>query len=652
MSGARRPFIVLLCALALPAFAASQETALKIVPGPKTISEEERALTDPAAAVVLVDETALDDSAAGHREVRRHVRAKVLRNEGRELADIEIPMFFSGDRLYGFWGRTLLPDGRVFEIALEQVTYQQIAKGHGGYRFRYARAALPGVIPGAVIDYGYELHEGRLRLLERIDLQQRWPVQNLRLRWRPYSGEFASAHRIWNRETVNPEVAKDGRILRLEVRDVPGFEREPFMPPDPQVRPSVALYYMVDAEDARAYWGRRAADEQEDMEAFFKDDASLRETIAGWKLPAEMDLQDKLKHAFTWIGTHVRNLDLAASEEVRPDLAAVEGKERSARHVLAEGEGTSWELAALFAGFAKVLGAQPVPVLAPDRTEQVWDVEVAAPFRFDEVLAGIRRDSKLTLCAPGRGLAYGEAPWWTTGVPALLPGGIIQVPAPSATRSMQEVSGTLAFPESNTAEIHWTSRATGQQALDVRQSLGHLKGSALQERLDEICGGGGKGEVESAAAEGVEHMGDDVKLLCTVRLSSALPDEDEEVDGYKVAVVGPWAFAPPDFEGRTERRHPIVFPYPRVDTARIKVAAPPGFVPAPDPVAPVVLESPYGRYKLAITRSETGFVVERGYALTALTVPAKEYAPLRAFFDGIRRADRATVTFFRADTER
>jgi hypothetical protein len=91
---------LLLAALSPPAAAAPhQDTALKIAPGPKAISEEERALTDPAAAVILVDETSLDDSAESRREVRRHVRAKVLRNEGRDVADVEIPMVAKGDRL-------------------------------------------------------------------------------------------------------------------------------------------------------------------------------------------------------------------------------------------------------------------------------------------------------------------------------------------------------------------------------------------------------------------------------------------------------------------------------------------------------------------------------------------------------------------------
>src|SRR5262245_31981274 len=104
-----RRVALLMMLTAVPAAAATQETALKISPGPTAISGEEQAMTDAAAAVVLVDETALDDSAAGHREVRRHVRAKILRNEGRDLANVEIPLFFSGDRLVEFWGRTLLP---------------------------------------------------------------------------------------------------------------------------------------------------------------------------------------------------------------------------------------------------------------------------------------------------------------------------------------------------------------------------------------------------------------------------------------------------------------------------------------------------------------------------------------------------------------
>ena len=640
------PFLVALASLT--AAAPTEDTSLKISAGPKTISEDERALADSAGAVVLLDEMAIDDSAGFRREVRRHVRAKILRNEGRDLADVEIPMFAKGDRLIDFWGRTLLPDGRVLEVSLENVVYQRIAKQGRWYRFRYARVALPGVIPGTVIDFGYTLREDHFSFLERVDLQQRWPMRSLRLRWRPWSGDFATAYRLWNAQAVNPAIAQEGRTIRLTVQDVPGFETEPFMPPVPQVRPSVALYYLSNAPTPRAYWGFRAAEEQGRMTDFFEDDASLREVVGGWNLPSTMPVEKKLEHAFGWIGDHVRNVDLTGSAEVRADVAATEGKDRAARHVLAEREGDSWEIAALFAGFAKVLGAQAVPVLAPDRTWQIWDVEVAAPFRFDEVLLGVKSGEKLTLCAPGRGLAYGDVPWWTTGVPAPSPSGVVQAPAPSPRQSLQDVSGTLTFPESGVATLEWTRRLTGQQALDARQAARQEK----QEGLDTLCGADDRVEVVSAKAEGLDQLTGEVRVHCSASTQATdLPGENEddgtEAGGYEISLLGPWVSAPPDFEGRTQRRHPIVFPYPRVDTARIEVAAPAGFEPAPEPPAPVTLDTPYGRYKRVVTRTDRGFVVERGYALTALAVPATEYAALRDFFDGIRRADRATVKFVR-----
>jgi len=65
--------------------------------------------------------------------------------------------------------------------------------------------------------------------------------------------------------------------------------------------------------------------------------------------------------------------------------------------------------------------------------------------------------------------------------------------------------------------------------------------------------------------------------------------------------------------------------------------------------APPTVESPYGRYALMISATPEGYHLERLYALTAVAVPAKEYEPLRRFFEDVARADATRLEFRRAE---
>src|SRR5262245_28257102 len=160
MHGARG--LCLLCVLvlsALPTAAAKPDTSLDVGPGPLTISPEEAALAGDGKtdAVVLLEEQSIDEHLGTDRELRFHLRAKILTNEGRSLADIAIPYLKGEDKIKEWWARTLLPDGKVMELPLDQAIQHTAVKVRSAEQ-REMRAALPGVIPGAVIDYGYVLH--------------------------------------------------------------------------------------------------------------------------------------------------------------------------------------------------------------------------------------------------------------------------------------------------------------------------------------------------------------------------------------------------------------------------------------------------------------------------------------------------------------
>ena len=134
----------------------------EIRPGPTSISDEEHAITeDPAAgvehAVILVEETERDEDIGAEMETRFHRRVKILSNQGRDLANIEIPFDPRTDRLKEWWGRTLLPDGTVLDISqslpytLAQITSldERAVEGHLAflsYAARLHRVAGPAFI--------------------------------------------------------------------------------------------------------------------------------------------------------------------------------------------------------------------------------------------------------------------------------------------------------------------------------------------------------------------------------------------------------------------------------------------------------------------------------------------------------------------------
>src|SRR6266850_5937922 len=165
-------------------------------PGPAAISDEEMAIVaDPnngaTHGVILLEEWLQDDNAKIGR-TRFHMRAKILSNEGRDLANMEIPLRHKEAELKEWWGRVLTPDGSKTEIPREQLTEKSVIKS-ARREVRTLNVALPGVEPGTVIDFGYEVRDPVISWATLVPLQRAWPMRRLRYRWIPVTGENPAA---------------------------------------------------------------------------------------------------------------------------------------------------------------------------------------------------------------------------------------------------------------------------------------------------------------------------------------------------------------------------------------------------------------------------------------------------------------------------
>jgi hypothetical protein len=583
--------------------------------------------------------------------MRYHLRAKILTNEGRGLADIEVPYVRGEGKIKEWWARTLLPGGGTLELPLEKLEPRTALKA-GGFEVRVLRAALPGVVPGAVIDYGFLMRTGPIPY-QRVKLQKEFPVRKVRLRWRPAQG-LNGAYRLYAAGLPITARTEDHAIHVLG-DDLPAVVEEPWMPPPTYARGAVTLYYVLFGNPL-TYWNDQGQAYERVLKEFLGPDKILRDVVDAWKLQPGQPLEEKLAHAYRWVTEHVKDEDLLAFED--QPASKPEREERSINdrlpNLLRRGQGSERDISMLFVGLARRLGAEAHLVLAADRRYAIWDRDLYSMIPFNHALVEVRPPGKgndaIVLVDPGSGLDYGQVPWWLTGVSALLStkdgGRPIFVPPAEAGKNLSETRARLAIDEEGTLRATWTRASANARGFDERHYLRQLAPQPRDERLRELCAGEEDDfEVTGATAPGLMDTFGALRLECGVERELAGPLEDGP--RFSFVVEGPWIDPLPDFEGRTTRVHPVIFDYARTDKATLEVEAPPGFQPLATDPATQDFETAFGRYTRTVKTTASGYEIERNVAFTPMQVPASDYPLLLGFLEEIRTADRVPLVFER-----
>ena len=129
------------------------------------ITPEEQALKDVAEqsgapAVILERQEIADDLNNFHSTFKR---IKILTEEGRKYADVELPYNRHGFSIGDISGRTVHPDGTV--IPFEGKPFDKAILRGKGIRYHVKAFTLPDVQAGSIIDFRYSLRYPDKRLL-------------------------------------------------------------------------------------------------------------------------------------------------------------------------------------------------------------------------------------------------------------------------------------------------------------------------------------------------------------------------------------------------------------------------------------------------------------------------------------------------------
>ena len=200
------------------------------------ITDDELAMRDfpdyhEADAVILFDIGQLKITKDFELEIKRHVRIKILTEEGKESADISFS-FRDHENIIDLEAHAYSPDGEEYELDDDDVHYQEYDD------WNICRFSIPGVEVGSVIEYRYEV------LSEYIHYLDPWYFQNdkftvlsqLSVAIRPGFNYTAFPENISlydyqldQEDYVDIDTRKKNRRFTWRARNIPPLKREKLM---------------------------------------------------------------------------------------------------------------------------------------------------------------------------------------------------------------------------------------------------------------------------------------------------------------------------------------------------------------------------------------------------------------------------------------
>ena len=183
-----------------------------------------------APAVVLYRQVDRDDNAKTGNE-QDYVRIKILTEEGRKYADVEIPHFHDQGNIIAIRARTVRPDGSI--VSFDGKAYDKTIVKARGLKYLAKTFTLPDVQVGSIIEYRYTYD-----MTENYVYNSHWilsdelftrhakfslkPNRDFALRWSWPVG--------LPQGTTLPKQEPATGIVRMEVQNIPAFQVEDFMP--------------------------------------------------------------------------------------------------------------------------------------------------------------------------------------------------------------------------------------------------------------------------------------------------------------------------------------------------------------------------------------------------------------------------------------
>lgn len=598
-------------------------------------------LAPGAPAILLFRQVDRDD--ANYHEYN-YLRIKILTEEGRKYADIEIPFLKRKENVHSIKARSIRPDGSIANF--DGKVYEKTVVKARGVNYLAKTFTLPDVQVGSVIEYfftqdweEYIVYDSHWILSDELFTKHAKfslkPNPNLAVRW-SWQGLPPGA--------PGPKKA-DGNFIRLEAENIPAFQAEDYMPPANELKSRVDFVYGEDFVelDPAKFWKKQGKKLYDKVESFVGKRKAMEQAaaqIVSANDPPEMKLQKIYARVQQFRNTsyELRKSEQEQKREKHKDVNNVEDLWK-----LGYGDGiqVSW----LYLALVRAAGFEAYPVMVSVRSQYFFNPKMMNPYQLNTNVVAVKLNDKEIYCDPGTPFApFALLPWPETGVEGLRldkEGGIwvrTTLPASSVSRIVRKAS--LKLTAAGSLEGKLTITFTGLEALWRR----------IEERnADETSR---KNFLENQAREYIP-VGIDIELTNKPDWASSAPhlvaEYDLRVPGWASA-AGRHALIPVGLFSNTEKHlfehanrvYPIYFNFPFQKVDDVTIELPLGWQVSSLPAA----QKEDGHiivYTLKVENDKGMLHLVRTLNVDFLRIDAKYYPALRNFFQAVKTGDEQQI---------
>ena len=607
-------------------------------------SDELKMTSEPLApgapAIILYRQVDRKDLGRANTEYN-YVRIKILTEEGRKYANIEIPYLRQHATISNIRARTIHADGTILNF--DGKSYDQMISKSKTQKVLAKTFTMPDVQVGSIVEYyfNYDLGDGyvysslwilsgelftkkaafSLKPYDRFPVQWSWPAG--------LPDGATSPKQEWD------------KVVRMTATNIPAFQTEDYMPPENELKYRVVFVYndetFTQSEDN--YWKSFGKKQYGRVEGFVSKRKAVEQALPS-VIAASDTPEAKLRKIYERC-QQLRNLSYetprTGEEEKRDKLKASD----NADALWDSGYGSGSDITWLFLAMTRAAGFEAWPALVANRADYFFNPKRMNSKELDANLVIVKVDGKELYFDPGaRYTPYGLLPWPESGVQGRRldkdGGSWIQTPLPPSSASMVKRKADLKLTDEGSLEGKVVVSYTGLEGQVLR----------LQERNEDD-------------AARTTHLEDLLKEYIPANAEVALKNKqdwaganDPLVAEYEVKIGG-WAsstgkrallpvglFAAPEkhiFE-HTNRIYPICFhfPFQRVDEVNIQLAVGWKVTSVPKEINQ---DSPAVQYTLKIDGNGSSVSFRRIVRSDLLLVGADKYGLLRNFYQFVRTGD-------------
>jgi len=623
------------------------------------ITEQERNLKsvpqDPEADAVILRHTRdgkiLIESRTYTNVLDYHWRLKVLTDRGKEYADVHIPSY-NYARVSDIEARTIKPDGTIVTVAPDQI-FEKLVEKSGGYKFTEQVFSFPAVEPGAILEYRYRGYTGRVIYIDPWYFAGREFTLYSRMSQAVHED---ATYRVLCDKCPNPEPQTTpwkegktkGKLMTVEMRDIPAYKEERMMPPLGDISPRVEMVLKAMAYQEWEELGGRRDNLFIDWDSVAKftryryqriykvDDVAVKQVVGGW-IQGVTDPTEKLKTIF-----HHVQLDYRYNPkdyvEVRP---------RSLSEILKDKTADSEEKTVLLLAALRSIGVPANIVLVVGKDKGTLYTSFFSLSQFSHVMVAVPQpDGTALWLDPSVTYApFGFMPWQDSGAGALYitdtGSALINLPQKDEASATRYQVTVKPRPDGK-SDLDVVAEYQGEDAIEKRQELVPASDtsriSILQEWLKDARPGAA---LRSQEFENLKAIDKPLRIKMTIEAPELVTRADELMLVH--GCVLECEDSNPISRGR--RVHPFYVDRPWNDDETITIMPPEGMKMSQLP-SPAMIKSAIGTMTFSCSSQSDGSArCVRRFVATKGRWSADEQDGIRAMYDKIVEADRNTVAF-------